>query len=124
MFSQACVILFTGGVSASVHAGILHPRPRADTPPADTPWNRHPLHPRNRHQTPHPPSPQSMLRDMVNARAVRILLECNLVERYVITLKRFYIELWSAQFYMLLLLHRNQLNEIKYLQTLFIPSHT
>ena len=46
MFSQACVILFTGGVSASMHAGIPPPwdqtppgsRPSgADTPQADTP---------------------------------------------------------------------------------------
>ena len=49
MFSQVCVILFTGGVSASVHAGIHTPplgadTPHgADTPPgADTPWSRHP----------------------------------------------------------------------------------
>ena len=57
MFSQACVILFTGeGVSASVHAGIHTPPP----PGADNP-------------------PQSILGDTVNARAVRILLECNLV---------------------------------------------
>ena len=59
MFSQACVILFTGGgVSASVHAGTppqeqtppradptpqsRHP-PRADTPPEQTPpQSRHP----------------------------------------------------------------------------------
>ena len=43
LFSQACVILFTGGVSASVHAGIPPPQsrhpPRADThtPPEQTP---------------------------------------------------------------------------------------
>ena len=62
MFSQACVILFTRGVSASVHAGIPPPL-GADTPTpgADTPL------------------PQSMLGDTVNARAVLILLECNLV---------------------------------------------
>ena len=41
MFSQLCVILFTGG-SVSVHAGIPPPpgadtHPRADTPGADTP---------------------------------------------------------------------------------------
>ena len=40
MFSQACVILFTGWVSASVHAGI--PPPPKQTPPgADTPGSRH-----------------------------------------------------------------------------------
>ena len=41
MFSQLCVILFTGG-SVSVHAGIPPPpgtdtHPRADTPGTDTP---------------------------------------------------------------------------------------
>ena len=41
MFSQACVILFTGG-SASVHAGIPHPLeqtppPREQTPPRSRP---------------------------------------------------------------------------------------
>ena len=62
MFSQACVILFTGGGgSTSVHAGI--PLPWEQTPP----WSRH------------TPLPQSILGDTVNARAVRILLECNLV---------------------------------------------
>ena len=47
MFLQVCVILFTGGVSASVHAGIPHPpeqTPQEHTPPG----SRHP--PRN--QTP------------------------------------------------------------------------
>ena len=38
MFLQVCVILFTGGVSASVHAGI-HPLPLEQTPP---PRSRHP----------------------------------------------------------------------------------
>ena len=64
MFLQESVILLTGGVSASVHAGI-HP------PGADPPRSRHPLE-----QT---PPPKSMLGDTVNAWAVRILLECNLV---------------------------------------------
>ena len=42
MFLQACVILFTGGVSASVHAGIAH-TPQADIPPEQTPpRSRHP----------------------------------------------------------------------------------
>ena len=42
VFSQVCVILFTGGVSASVHAGI--PPPGSRHPPrADTPQSRHPL---------------------------------------------------------------------------------
>ena len=95
------------GGSASVHAGIP-PHPGADTPGADTPWkqtppgSRHPLEadipleqtppqeqtpPRAdtpleqtspREQTPPPPK-QSMLGDTVNAQAVRIILECNLV---------------------------------------------
>ena len=45
MFLQASVILLTGGVSASVHAGI-HP-PRADTPRVDTPLEQTP--PGSRH---------------------------------------------------------------------------
>ena len=49
MFSQACVILFTGGGLPQCMVGY------------------------------HPPPVQSMLGDTVNARAVRILLECNLV---------------------------------------------
>ena len=71
-----------------MHAGI--PPPGPDTPPgadlsvADTPQSRHPLgadtplgsrHPLDRHL----PPAQSMLGDTVNARAVRILLECNLL---------------------------------------------
>ena len=48
MFLQASVILLTGGVSASVHAGI-HP-PRADTPRADTPQEQTPP----KEQTPPP----------------------------------------------------------------------
>ena len=157
MFSQACVILFTGGgVSASVHAGMPHPleqtppqqtppgtrytpqeqtpprpgAPRgsrhpprpgtplgADTPPeqtppgpgapprtrytpsprpgtplgADTPPEQTPPGPGAPPRTRYTPSPRadttptptppahSMLGDTVNARAVRILLECNLV---------------------------------------------
>ena len=145
MFSQACVILFTGGVSASVYAGIPHtptgadtppdqtppweqtpleqthtqPPPGADLPGADTPQSRHPLgvdtpqsrhppgtdtpqeltppwsrHPPSRHHAGsrhpprrHPPGvdtplAQSMLGDTVNARAVRILLECNFVPQW------------------------------------------
>ena len=52
IFSQVCVILFTGG-SASVHA-------------------------RNPPQTRHPSPVQSMLGDTVNTRVVYILLQCNL----------------------------------------------
>ena len=52
------------------------------------PHNRHPLGadippPRSRHHTYPLPSPQSMLGDTVNAQAVRILLECNLVCIYM-----------------------------------------
>ena len=43
MFSQASVILLTGGVSASVHAGIHSPPPQSRHPPgADTPWEQTP----------------------------------------------------------------------------------
>ena len=65
MFLQAYVILSTGGGgSASVHAGIPPP-PQEQTPPPGTR---------------HPPPEHSMLGDTVNERAVRILLECNLVQ--------------------------------------------
>ena len=92
-----------GGVSASVHAGIhpplgsRHPveqtppreqmpprsrHPLEQTPPtADTPGSRPPpeqAHPPSGADTPHPPA-QNMLGDTVNARALRILLECILV---------------------------------------------
>ena len=93
MFSQASVILFTGG---SVHLSACwdtplsrHPPqeqtppeqrcPLEQTPPSQSrpPWEETP-----REQTPpqsrHPPV-QSMLGDTVNARAVRTLLECKLV---------------------------------------------
>ena len=53
MFLHLSVILFTGGVSASVHAGI------------------------------HNPPPQCMLGDTGNKRAVRILLECILVVKEI-----------------------------------------
>ena len=73
MFSQACVILFTGGVCLSACW---------DTPGADTPWEQTPPRVDPLEQTPpweQTPLAQSMLGDTVNARAVRILLECNLV---------------------------------------------
>ena len=62
MFLQLSVILFTGGGSASVHAGI---------PPFPLP-SRHPTGAGT-------PPVQCMLGYMVNKRAVCILLECNLV---------------------------------------------
>ena len=68
IFLHLSVILFTVGVSASVHAGIHTPRqqtppfpgsrhpPEADNPPeADTPQSRHPLGSR------HPPGKQTPL---------------------------------------------------------------
>ena len=64
--------------------------PRADTPPpgADTPppGSRHPHPPGSRH-----PPEHSMLGDTVNARAVRILLECNLVFVFLFDLARFFL---------------------------------
>ena len=86
VFSQASVILLTGGgVSASVHAGIPH-TPQSDTPLDQTPPSRHPLD-----QTPPGADPpkRSMLGDTVNARSVRILLECKLVFIYCLKPKTF-----------------------------------
>ena len=79
IFLHLFVILFTGGVSASVHARIPHP-PGADTPRSRHPQSRHPPGadtPPPREQT--PPPPRSRLRHTVNERPVRILLECILV---------------------------------------------
>ena len=81
IFSEACVknSVHKGG-SASVHARI--PPPGADPLPgpgtplaADTPS-------RSRH-----PPEQCMLGDTVNERAVRILLECNLVANIFVLLQ-------------------------------------
>ena len=70
----------------SRHPREQTPPPRADTPPgADhPPGSRHPPGadtPGSRHTPPGSDTPpaQSMLGDTVNTRAVRILLECNLV---------------------------------------------
>ena len=78
IFTPVCHSVHGG--SASVHAWM--PPPRTRHPPiADTPWEQIP-------PSRHPPLPplgadtppkESMLGDMVNERAVRILLECNLV---------------------------------------------
>ena len=73
IFSQASVILLTGG-SASVHAGIPPPNP---TPPDQGPGTPPPE--QTLREQIHTPPAQSMLGDTVNARAVRIILECNLV---------------------------------------------
>ena len=76
MFLLVCVILFTGGGCASLHAGIPpHPTPWEQSPPpgadtplgADTPRSRHP-----------PDTPQHT----VNEQPVRILLECILVYHF------------------------------------------
>ena len=47
MFLQACVILFTVGVSASVHAGIPHP-PSRTSACRDTAPSRNQIHPPGR----------------------------------------------------------------------------
>ena len=86
------VILFTRGVSASVHAGIHTPWEQTHSTGADTPRSRHPWEqtpPRSRHppgaDTPLPgadqPPVQCMLGDTGNKQVVRILLECILVIR-------------------------------------------
>ena len=72
IFSQASVILLTGGGGLPQCMLGYHPTPRTRDqvpPPRSRP-------PGSRHT---PPPAQSMLGDTVNARAVRILLECNLV---------------------------------------------
>ena len=76
MFLLVSVILLTWGVSASVHAGIPHPPPRADTPQSRHPSRADPP-PRRRH-----PPPGSRLRHTVNERPVHILLECILVSSH------------------------------------------
>ena len=67
IFLHLFVILFTGGVPDQVHPqNQVHPQDQVP------PRSRHP------HGTRYPPE-QSMLGGTVNVRAVRILLECNLV---------------------------------------------
>ena len=86
MFLQASVIMFTGGVSASVHVGIPHSPLGADTPQgADTLPPKKQIPPQSRQppkkQTPPQKAdpPRSRLRHTVNEQPVRILLECILV---------------------------------------------
>ena len=103
IFSQASVILLTGGgcLLRGVLCVVSQHALRQTPPGTDTPGSRHPQDqtlppdqtpPGTKHppppgpDTPHSspdqtPSPleQSMLRDTVNLQAVRILLECNLV---------------------------------------------
>ena len=79
MFLHLSVILFTGGGSAPLHAGIHRPSPgpEAGTPPGGdtTPGSRHPSGTRQPPRTRHSPA-QCMLG---NKQAVRILVGCNLV---------------------------------------------
>ena len=105
IFLHLSVILFTGGVSASVHAGIPPP-PRADTHPWDQTPPRHPpgpdplradtpqeQTPPSQKQTPpgaDTPLPEadtppkgSRLWHTVNEQPVCILLECILVPTFV-----------------------------------------
>ena len=101
VFTGICDSVNRGG-SASVHAGIPHP-PQEQTPPrgrhplgadAPPPKSRPPLEADPPEQTyptleQTPPPAQSMLGDTVNARAVRILLECKLVQFCFLTDKTF-----------------------------------
>ena len=92
MFLQASVILLTGGSRHPPGTDTLPeqtPLPRADTPPRpDPPEQTPPLE-----QTPpgpDPPPPTSMLWDTtINARAVRILLECNLVWNVITNVSKY-----------------------------------
>ena len=108
MFLQASVILLTGGVPDTppdLEQTPL-PGPGADNPPGPAtppprdqahppcyqvhpPWDQippgtryNPLGPGTPPWTRYTPPTQSMLGDTVNERAVRILLECNLVKKF------------------------------------------
>ena len=107
MFLQVCVILFTGGEYLTRYTprdqvyppGQVHPPweqvhplgPSIPPGPGTPPRNRYT--PRTRYTPPdqvHTPGPgtpprHSMLGDTVYARAVRILLECNLVHLHFCT---------------------------------------
>ena len=76
------------GGSTSVHAGIPPGTPGTRYPPEQTPSPRDQVPPWE--QTPPRPGtpPQCMLGDMVNKRAVCILLECNLVMTYFCRARR------------------------------------
>ena len=85
MFLQASVILLTGGGAWPGPPGPGTPPPR-HTPQAHPPTR----HPRHTPPTRHPPRPgtlppgENMLGDTINVRAVRILLECNLVCLFIL----------------------------------------
>ena len=103
MFLQASVILLTGGVCLSACWDTTTTPPLKQTPPrraytphgADIPPGADPPDqaPPSWEQT---PPPQSMLGDTVNARAVRILLECNLV--YKVTSELFWRKIYKLEF--------------------------
>ena len=93
-----------------VPPGTRHPSPTWTGHPPDQappspdqapPWTRHP--PRTRH-----PPEQSMPGDTVNERAVRILLKCNLVWMYAMSISKchnwviFYPFDWIVHFYMII----------------------
>ena len=93
IFFHLSVILFTGG-SVPLHARIhpsgtrgTHSPPGADPPgpEAGTPQDQRQSHPPKRPEAGTPPGPeagtplQCMVGDKGNKRAVRILLECNLL---------------------------------------------
>ena len=87
IFTPVCHSVHRGGGSASVYAAIPTPRDYASPSPGTVhspqdhaPARDHAPPPGTMHLpgTMHQPPPQSMLGDTVNARAVRILLECNL----------------------------------------------
>ena len=77
MFLQVSVILLTGGCLPQCMLGYHTPREQTPTRSRHPPWKQTPPPPGSRC---HPPPVQSMLGDTVNARAIRILLECNLVK--------------------------------------------
>ena len=75
VFTPVCQSFCSQEGSASVDAGIADP-PGPDTTP--TQEQTRPL-PRSRHPHPSTPPAQCMLGDTANKRAVRILMECTLV---------------------------------------------
>ena len=78
MFSQASVILFTGGICGKHPLGRHHHcrHPLGRHPPGQTPLGRHPL--LGRHPPGQTPAPRWLLQQ-----TVRILLECLLVSNEI-----------------------------------------
>ena len=106
MFLVVSVILFTGVVSASVHAGIPHlppsrhppgsrhppweqTLPGADTPRGDTPWEQTPPGADDPPGSRQPLLVANTPRHTVNELPVRILLECILFSIYICLTVRF-----------------------------------